>query len=98
MGQPSHKLTALDSSELRFAFREVQRYLYTDLSPRLSPLTCLPVLELANRLVLPRLVNLLEQTVIHQLKQADEQEVFIEVLELLEPSQVPGRESAAEKY
>ena len=84
------------SSLVRFAFQEVQYYLYTDLSPRVNPLNCLLVLELANRLVLPRLINLLEQTVIQQLKNSAEQEVFIEVLELLEPSQVPIRDSPAE--
>ena len=86
------------SSLVRFAFQEVQYYLYTDLSPRVNPLNCLRVLELANRLVLPRLINLLEQTVIQQLKNSAEQEVFIEVLELLEPSQVPSRDSTAEIY
>ena len=77
----------------RFAFQEVQRYLYTDLPPRVNPGNCLLVLELANRLVLPRLINLVEKSVIEQMKSAG-QEVFIEALELLEPCQVVSKESA----
>ena len=45
------------------------------------------MLELANRLVLPRLINLIEKSVIQQMSSAG-QEVFIEALELLEPCQV----------
>ena len=78
--------------DLRFAFQEVQRYLYSDLPPRVNPVNCLLVLELANRLVLPRLVNLIEKTVIQQLR-SSEQEVFIEALELLQPCQVEIRNS-----
>ena len=80
-------LTQLHLSKFRFAFAEVQRYLYTDLPPRVSPVNCLQVLELANRLVLPRLINLIEKSVIQQMSSAG-QEVFIEALELLEPCQV----------
>ena len=75
----------------RFAFEEVQRYLYTDLPPRVSPVNCLQVLELANRLVLPRLINLIEKSVIQQMSSAG-QEVFIEALELLEPCQVASKQ------
>ena len=78
----------------RFAFQEVQRFLYTDLPPtRVNPVNCLLVLELANRLVLPRLINLLERAVIQQLQQMSSsgQEISIEVLELLQPCQVTSR-------
>ena len=84
---PLTQLPPSSISCLRFAFQEVQRYLYTDLTPRVSPVNCLPVLELANRLVLPRLINLIEKTVIEQMRSSG-REVFIEALELLEPSQV----------
>ena len=72
---------------VRFAFQEVQYYLYTDLPPRVNTVNCLPVLELANRFVLPRLINLIERSIIDQMINSDK-EVFIEVLELLQPSQV----------
>ena len=70
----------------------MQRYLYTDLAPRVNPVNCLLVLELANGLVLPRLVNLIEKTVIQQMRSSD-QEVFIEALELLQPCQVESKKS-----
>ena len=58
-------------------FRALLHYLYTDTTPRVTPATAMPVIELANRcvtstqtftrLVLPRLVSLVEIAVIEQL-------------------------------
>ena len=56
----------------------------------MTPDTCLVVLELANRLVLPRLINLIERTVIEDMKIQLQhgEDVHLEALELLQPSQV----------
>ena len=74
----------------RFAFRQVQYFLYTDKTPCVSPSSCLPVVELANRLVLPRLITLIENVVIQEMKEIIEQggEVFKDALDIFQPSQV----------
>jgi len=74
----------------KFALSEVQYYLYTDQAPRVTAVTCLMVLELANRLVLPRLITLIEQTVINQLRAEINTgvDVHLEALELLQPCQM----------
>jgi Rho-related BTB domain-containing protein 1/2 len=74
----------------RKALQCVQHYLYTDKAPPVTPSTCLPVIELANRLVLPRLVNLLETTVITAMREIIEDggEVFQAALDLVDASQV----------
>ena len=74
----------------RLAFSAVLYYLYTDQTPHVTPVTCLLVLELANRMVLPRLVTMIETSVITQLRQEIEhgEELFIEALELLQPCQM----------
>ena len=65
-------------------------YLYTDQSPPVTLVTCLTVLELANRLVLPRLVTMIETSIISQLRQEIEhgEEMYVEALELLQPCQM----------
>jgi len=74
----------------RFAFRQVQYFLYTDKTPCVSPSSCLPVVELANRLVLPRLITLIENVVIQEMKEIIEQggEVFKDALDIFQPSQI----------
>ena len=71
-------------------FREVVTFLYTDQAPRVDAHTCLLVLELANRLVLPRLISMIERTVITSLSAEVEAggEVHREALELLEAAQM----------
>ena len=68
----------------------VQFYLYTDQAPLVTPSTCLPVIELANRLVLPRLITLLEHSVITAMREVIEDggEVFQAALDLVDASQV----------
>ena len=74
----------------RSEFLEVTRFLYTDQAPRLNRANCLLVLELANRLVLPRLISLIERTVINGLGAEVEvgAEFQLEALELLEAAQM----------
>jgi len=74
----------------KFAFCCVQHYLYTDVTPHVTVDTCLMVLELANRLVLPRLINLIESSVILEMKiqLQNGEDVHLEALELLQPSQM----------
>ena len=56
----------------------------------MDPSNCLEVIELANRLVLPRLITLIENTVIQKMTKivTGGSEVFQEALEMLQPSQV----------
>ena len=74
----------------RKALECVQFYLYTDQAPLVTPSTCLPVIELANRLVLPRLITLLEHSVITAMREVIEDggEVFQAALDLVDASQV----------
>jgi len=82
----------------RFAFQELLYYLYTDCAPRVSPVNCLGVMELANRLVLPRLMNLLEKRVIGELERLYSQgeDVCEHTLRILEPSQMHAADQLAE--
>ena len=77
----------------RLELEVVTRFLYTDeasLPVSLAPPGWLAVLELANRLVLPRLVTLLEREAISSLGARLEAgaEVTTEALQLLQPCQV----------
>lgn len=82
----------------RFAFKELLYYLYTDRSPRVSPSNCLGVMELANRLVLPRLMNLLELRVIKEMEEMYEQgeDVCEDALRILEPCQIHNADQLVE--
>ncbi|KAL7299662.1 hypothetical protein TKK_0007421 [Trichogramma kaykai] len=51
-----------------YTFHKLLCYLYTDEIPAISSAKCLNLLELANRLCLPRLVNLVEARVIEDLE------------------------------
>ena len=80
----------------RLELEVVTRFLYTDeasLPVSLAPPGWLAVLELANRLVLPRLVTLLEREAISSLGARLEAgaEVTTEALQLLQPCQVRAK-------
>jgi len=82
----------------RFAFQEVLYFLYTDKPPRVSASNCLGVVELANRLVLPRLMTLLEKTVIDKMNKSLENggDVCEEALTILQPCQMHNAEQLSE--
>lgn len=65
--------------------------MYTDEIPQISADKCLNLLELANRLCLPRLLNLVECRVIEDLSkmsQSETREAVEHCLKLLEPVKV----------
>ncbi|KAI8423254.1 hypothetical protein MSG28_014283 [Choristoneura fumiferana] len=73
-----------------YAFHILLCYIYSDKIPVVEPTRCLELLELANRLCMNRLVNLVEARVIDQLQHQDrlcgeDDEVVEIVLALLEP-------------
>lgn len=68
-------------------------YIYTDDIPFISPSRCIDLLELANRLCLPRLVNLVEQRVVEEMSTSstvgqENNDVLEHCLKLLEPCKV----------
>ena len=70
-------------------------YIYTDDIPFISPSRCIDLVELANRLCLPRLVNLVEQRVVEEMTSStigqenkDNNDVLEHCLKLLEPCKV----------
>ena len=71
-------------------FRALQEYLYTGQCPSLSKVDCLELIELANRLCVPRLLAITEAFIVRELTAAEEQgkDVVEDVLMLLEPAQV----------
>lgn len=75
-----------------YTFHKLLCYLYTDEIPHISAVKCLNLLELANRLCLPRLLNLVECRVIEDLTQISQNETSNETvdhcLKLLEPVKV----------
>lgn len=74
-----------------YTFHKLLCYLYTDEVPAISSARCLNLLELANRLCLPRLVNLVESRVIEDLErlsQSEGNEAVENCLRLLEPCKV----------
>ena len=80
------------------SFRALLHYLYTDRRPRVTPTTAMGVIELANRMVLHRLVTLVEESVIQQLAARVEQgqDVCEEAISLLQPSQIHNAEQLSE--
>ena len=75
---------------MRSEFQAVTHFLYIDKAPPVTAHSCLLVLELANRFVLPRLISMIERTVITSLSAELEAgaEVHLEALELLEAAQM----------
>ena len=73
-----------------FTFQELLFYLYTDQAPRVNATNCIGILEIANRLCLPRLTSLAEDTVIQKMTVAVESggDVTEEALKILQPCQV----------
>jgi len=76
------------------SFEHLLHFLYTDQAPHVKHHDCLGVIELANRLVLPRLMSLIEVAVIQELRQLEEAGVdMIEaVLRLVQPCQIHNAE------
>ena len=71
-------------------FRQLLHYLCTDRIPQLQPIACIPLIELANRLCLNRLVQLVESHMVNEMQKMIDAggEVTMECLTLLEPCQV----------
>lgn len=71
-----------------YTFHKLLCFLYTDEVPAVSAARCVNLLELANRLCLPRLVNLVERRVIEDLERLQPSEAIEQCLRLLEPVKV----------
>lgn len=74
-----------------YSFHKLLCYLYTDEIPAISADKCLNLLELANRLCLPRLLNLVERRVVEDLTKISQNESALTIehcLKLLEPVKV----------
>lgn len=82
----------------KFAFQELLYYLYTDRSPRVNATNCLGVVELANRLVLPRMMTLIEDTVINSMKKILDlgDDVTEEAVKILQPCQIHNADQLSE--
>ena len=79
-----------------YTFHKLLCYLYTDEVPAISSARCLNLLELANRLCLQRLVNLVESRVIEDLErlsQNEGNEAVENCLRLLEPCKVSSHQN-----
>lgn len=68
-----------------YTFNKLLYFLYTDEVPAVSAVRCVNLLELANRLCLPRLINLVEKRVIEDLQRLQPAEAVEQCLRLLEP-------------
>ncbi|XP_023159457.1 rho-related BTB domain-containing protein 1 [Ceratitis capitata] len=82
-----------------YTFHKLLCYLYTDEIPPISADKCLNLLELANRLCLPRLLNLVECRVIEDLtmiSQSETNETVEHCLKLLEPVKLHNAHQLAE--
>ncbi|XP_074100160.1 rho-related BTB domain containing isoform X1 [Cotesia typhae] len=82
-----------------YTFHKFLCYLYTDQVPPISSARCLNLLELANRLCLPRLINLVESRVIEDLErlsQNDGNEAVESCLRLLEPCKLHNANQLAD--
>lgn len=82
-----------------YTFHKLLCYLYTDEIPSISADKCLNLLELANRLCLPRLLNLIECRVIENLTRISQSEAVEAVdlcLKLLEPVKLHNAHQLAE--
>ncbi|XP_032594397.1 rho-related BTB domain-containing protein 1 isoform X2 [Drosophila grimshawi] len=82
-----------------YTFHKLLCYLYTDQIPPISAVKCLNLLELANRLCLPRLINLIECRVIEDLtiiSQNETNETVDHCLTLLETVKLHNAHQLAE--
>ncbi|XP_026475202.1 rho-related BTB domain-containing protein 1 isoform X1 [Ctenocephalides felis] len=83
----------------QYTFHKLLCYLYTDEVPAISAARCLNILELANRLCLPRFLNLIEFRVIEdlsRLSQNEGNESIEHCLRLLEPVKLHNAHQLAE--
>ena len=71
-------------------FTALQEFLYTDRCRHLDTVDSLELIELANRLCLPRLLAMTEEHIVQKLQQVElcGREIYEEVLWLIEPAQV----------
>ncbi|XP_011871192.1 PREDICTED: rho-related BTB domain-containing protein 1 isoform X3 [Vollenhovia emeryi] len=82
-----------------YTFHKLLCYLYTDEVPAISSVRCLNLLELANRLCLQRLVNLVESRVIEDLERLSQNEgndAVENCLRLLEPCKLHNADQLAD--
>ncbi|XP_071570701.1 rho-related BTB domain-containing protein 1 isoform X3 [Temnothorax nylanderi] len=82
-----------------YTFHKLLCYLYTDEVPAISSARCLNLLELANRLCLQRLVNLVESRVIEDLERLSQNEgndAVENCLRLLEPCKLHNADQLAD--
>jgi len=79
-------------------FRQLLHYLYTDHIPQLQAVSCVSLIELANRLCLPRLVQLVENHIVSEMQRTINSggEVTMECLTLLEPCQIHNADQLAD--
>ena len=81
-------------------FEALLFYLYSDrISDAVSPVNCVGLIELANRLCLPRLVALVEVAVVARMEAGlleSEDEAVDDALKILQPSQVHNAEQLSE--
>lgn len=87
----SHWIQIILPGVTEYTFHKLLCYIYTDEIPQISADKCLNLLELANRLCLPRLLNLVECRVIEDLTKMSQSETSDAVehcLKLLEPVKV----------
>ena len=73
-------------------FLAIREFLYTGECPARATLNCLGIIEVANRLCLPRLVTLVEAQVVNDLTDEDKsgEDIIEDVLTLVEPAKVHG--------
>jgi len=71
-------------------FRQLLYFLYTDQTPVVHYQDCLGIIELANRLVLPRLMTLVESSLIEQMTGVIDEggDVIEEALRIVQPAQI----------
>ncbi|XP_063239432.1 rho-related BTB domain-containing protein 2 isoform X2 [Bacillus rossius redtenbacheri] len=87
------------SAKVEDTFHQLLVFLYTDDVPAVAPGRCLGLLELGNRLCLPRLVGLAERRVVDELERlaaADSGEVVEHCLRLLEPCKLHNADQLAD--
>lgn len=79
-----------------YTFHKLLHFLYTDDVPAVQASRCVNLLELANRLCLPRLVALVERRVIEDLERLPATEAIDQCLRLLEPVKLHNAHQLAE--
>lgn len=79
-------------------FQRLLYFIYTDECPVVKATDCIEILELANRLCLPRLISLIEHQIIEELKIMAEAgyDITEHTLHLLEPSQLHNADQLAD--